>query len=84
MKFKPLIRLIREAPGLKLTTAAWLLLAAVESAAIPFQAYVLRSLIDGVLTGNAQFYYGQAAPDCRDNSGGGPDCLDAQLGRHGP
>lgn len=61
MKFKPLIRLIREAPGLKLTTAAWLLLAAVESAAIPFQAYVLRSLIDGVLTGNAQFYYGQAA-----------------------
>lgn len=56
MKFKPLFRLLRETPKLKILAAAGLTLAMLEAVAGPIQASLLRSLIDGVLTGSYQSF----------------------------
>lgn len=60
MNFKPLFRLLREGPKLKVVTATALVLVLLEAVAAPIQAAVLRSLIDGVLTGNDQSFFGKA------------------------
>lgn len=60
MKFKPLFRLLRETPRLKFLAATGMTLALLESVAAPIQASLLRSLIDGVLTGSNQSFNVQA------------------------
>ncbi len=60
MNFKPLFRLLREAPKLKVVAAMALALVMLEAVSEPIQASVLRSLIDGVLTGNEQSFIRKA------------------------
>jgi len=49
MKFWPLFRLLKEAPGLRVLTIAGILLALMEAIAAPIQAHIIRDLVDGVL-----------------------------------
>lgn len=62
MNFKPLFRLLREAPRLKVIAATALALAVLEAVSAPIQAIFLRSLIDeGALMKNVESFFENAA-----------------------
>lgn len=57
MKFAPLVRLIKQTPGLKLLAATAVFLIFLEAVSAPILAYIMQNLVDGFLLEGAESYW---------------------------